>query len=112
MSWRERRFLEVKDLCDPAGPFEGLVKKDLCYKLLDQRKILSVRVGGRSRAEIGAQAPQVPDRLCGAWNGGQCPLNLRGDLLNQAYLVGGLGARRGPRRGGAADRSRIRRVAR
>jgi excisionase family DNA binding protein len=47
MSWRDRRFLEVKDLYAPDGPFEGLVKKDLCYKLLDQGKILSIRLGGR-----------------------------------------------------------------
>jgi excisionase family DNA binding protein len=47
MDWRQRRFLEVKDLYAPDGPFEGLVKKDLCYRLLDEGKILSVRVGGR-----------------------------------------------------------------
>ncbi len=47
MHWKERRFLEVKDLYAPDGPFEGLVKKDLCYGLLDGGKILSVRVGGR-----------------------------------------------------------------
>jgi excisionase family DNA binding protein len=47
MDWRQRRFLEVKDLYAPDGPFEGLLKKDLCYRLLDQGKILSVRVGGR-----------------------------------------------------------------
>jgi excisionase family DNA binding protein len=47
MNWKERRFLEVKDLVDPEGPFEGLLGKDLCYKLLDQGKIVSVRIGGR-----------------------------------------------------------------
>jgi excisionase family DNA binding protein len=47
MSWKDRRFLEVKDLYAPDGPFEGLVKKDLCYKLLDDKKILSIRLGGR-----------------------------------------------------------------
>jgi excisionase family DNA binding protein len=47
MNWKERRFLEVKDLVDPEGPFEGLLGKDLCYKLLDQGKIASVRIGGR-----------------------------------------------------------------
>jgi excisionase family DNA binding protein len=47
MNWKERRFLEVKDLYAEDGPFEGLVKKDLCYRLLDEGKIASVRIGGR-----------------------------------------------------------------
>jgi hypothetical protein len=45
--WKDRRFLEVKDLYAPDGPFEGLIKKDLAYKLLDEKKILSIRLGGR-----------------------------------------------------------------
>src|SRR5712692_9574631 len=47
MDWKARRFLEVKDLYAKDGPFEGLVKKDLCYRLLDGGKIASVRIGGR-----------------------------------------------------------------
>lgn len=47
MSWKDRRFLEVKELYAPDGPFEGLVKKDLCYRLLDEGKIKSIRLGGR-----------------------------------------------------------------
>ena len=42
MRWQERRFLTVQDLYNPEGPFEGLIKKDLCYKLLDQGQIVSV----------------------------------------------------------------------
>src|SRR5438128_11529394 len=47
MDWKQRRFLSVKDLYAEDGPFEGLLKKDLCYRLLDEGKIASVRIGGR-----------------------------------------------------------------
>jgi excisionase family DNA binding protein len=41
------QFPDEPDLYAPDGPFEGLIKKDLAYKLLDEKKILSIRLGGR-----------------------------------------------------------------
>jgi hypothetical protein len=60
--WRSRTFLDVKTLYASDGPFDGLIKKDVAYRLLDQRQIISVRVGGR-RLVLCSSVVEFIDRL-------------------------------------------------